>query len=104
MSIDNQVIGTTPAATSFTYYGTREFRIEKPGFKTETIRRNIKPPWYQYPVIDFFAETLYPGELRDDKVIDVQLVPKTIPDAEQVTERADSLRFQSRAGVITSPK
>ncbi|MEM9826285.1 MAG: PEGA domain-containing protein [Planctomycetota bacterium] len=104
VSIGNQVVGTTPAAASFNYYGVREFRVEKDGFKTETFRRNIKPPWYQLPVIDFFAETLWPGELRDDRIIDIQLQPQTLPPAEVVTERADALRFQARAGVITSPR
>lgn len=104
VSVDNQVIGTTPAATSFVYYGTREFRIEKDGYRTETIRRRINPPWYQWPGIDFVAETLWPGEIRDERIIDVELVPKTLEPAESVVERADSLRTQSRMGVVTAPR
>ncbi|TWU48537.1 PEGA domain protein [Rubripirellula tenax] len=103
VSVDNQVIGTTPAATSFLYYGTRELRIEKDGYRTETIRRKIKPPWYQYPGIDFVAETLWPGELRDERIIDLEMVPKTVEPTDNVLDRADSLRNQSRAGVITAP-
>ncbi len=104
VSVDNQVIGTSPAATSFVYYGTREFRIEKDGFRTETIREKMKPPWYQYPVIDFFAETLWPGELRDERIIDVELVPKSLEPATDVVQRADSLRTQSRSGIVTAPQ
>ena len=104
VSVDNQVIGTTPAATSFVYYGTRELRIEKDGYRTETIRRNIKPPWYEYPVLDFISETLWPGELRDERIIDVELVPKQLDPANDVVERADSLRTQSRTGIVTAPK
>ncbi len=104
VSIDNQVIGTTPAATSFVYYGTREFRIEKDGYRTETIRRRFNPPWYEYPGLDFIAETLWPGELRDERIIDVELVPRTIEPIENVVSRADSLRAQSQAGIITSPR
>ncbi|MGB7323289.1 MAG: PEGA domain-containing protein [Rubripirellula sp.] len=103
VSVDNQVIGTAPAATSFVYYGTREFRISKEGYRTETIRRKIRPPWYQFPGIDFIAETLWPGEIRDERIIDVELVPKTIEPIDNVMGRADSLRNQSRAGVITAP-
>lgn len=104
VSVDNQVIGTSPAAASFTYYGTREFRIEKDGFRTETIRRRLNPPWYEFPGIDFISETLWPGELRDERIIDVELVPKELQPPEQVLERADSLRQQSRAGIVTAPR
>lgn len=104
VSIDNQVIGTTPAATSFVYYGPREIRIEKDGYQTETILRRINPPWYQYPGIDFVAETLWPGELRDERIIDVELVPRTLEASESIIGRADSLRSQSQAGIITAPR
>lgn len=104
MSVDNQVIGTTPAATSFVYYGTREFRIEKDGFKTETIRKRFNPPWYQWPVLDFVSETLWPGEIRDERIIDVQLVEQVLEPTENVVERADSLRTQSRTGIVTAPR
>jgi len=104
VSVDNQTIGTTPAATSFTYYGTREIRVEKEGYKTESIKRRINPPWYEAPVLDFFSESLWPWEIRDERIIDVQLVPETIEPTGEVLQRADDLRRQSRAGVVTSPK
>jgi len=104
VSVDNQVIGTTPAASSFVYYGTREFRIEKDGYRTETIKRRFNPPWYEFPGLDFISETLWPGEIRDERIIDVELVPKTLEPSGDVVERADSLRTQSRAGIVTAPR
>lgn len=101
VSVDNQVIGVAPAASSFTYYGTREIRVEKDGYKTETISRKIRPPWYQYPGIDFIAETLWPGEIRDDRIIDIEMVPKTLEDSDTVVQRADGLRSQSLSGIVT---
>lgn len=95
VSVDNQLIGTTPAATGFVYYGTREFRIEKDGYRTETIRRRINPPWYQWPGLDFVSETLWPGEIRDERIIDVTLVPQTEEPTELVVERADTLRSRT---------
>lgn len=95
VSVDNQLIGTSPAATSFVYYGTREFRIEKDGYRTETIRRKIKPPWYQLPVAEFVSETLWPGELRDERIIDVELVPEGVESSEAVLNRAEQLRRQA---------
>ncbi len=103
VSVDNQLIGTTPAATSFTYYGTRELRIEKDGYRTEVIKRRINPPWYEYPGLDFISETLWPWEVRDERIIDVQLVPETVEPTAEVVQRADQLRNQSRAGIVTSP-
>ncbi len=103
VSVDNQLIGTTPAATSFTYYGTREIRIEKDGYRTETVKRRINPPWYEYPGLDFIAETLWPWEIRDERIIDVELVPQTLEPVDEVLSRADELRAQSRAGVVTAP-
>ncbi|MEM9645660.1 MAG: PEGA domain-containing protein [Planctomycetota bacterium] len=104
VSVDNQIIGTSPAASPFVYYGTREFRIEKPGYRTETIRKNIRPPWYQWPGVDFMAETLWPGELRDERIIDVELIPEQNEPIETVVQRADALRLQSKNGVVTSPR
>ncbi|MBB3206378.1 hypothetical protein FHS27_002187 [Rhodopirellula rubra] len=95
VSVDNQLIGTSPAATSFVYYGTREIRIEKDGFRTETIRRKVKPPWYQWPVAEFVSETLWPGEIRDERIIDVELVPQVIESSEDVLNRAEHLRGQA---------
>ncbi len=103
ISVDNQVIGTSPAASSFTYYGTREFRVEKDGFRTEVIRRKFNPPWYQWPGLDFISETLWPGEIRDERIIDVGLVPKEFMPSDQVISRADALRNQARAGIVPGP-
>jgi hypothetical protein len=103
VSVDNQIIGTSPAATAFTYYGTREIRIERDGYRTETIPRKLQPPWYQLPVVDFVAETLWPLEIRDERVIDVELVPKQVDPLENVVGRANDLRNQARQGVITQP-
>ena len=103
VSVDNQVIGTSPAASPFTYYGTREFRVSKDGYRTEVVRQNIKPPWYQLPGIDFVAETLFPGEVRDERVIDITMVPDEVVATEDVVSRADNLRSQARVGVVAGP-
>ncbi len=103
VSVDNQVIGTAPAATSFVYYGTREIRVEKDGYQTEVLKRRLYAPWYQWPGIDFVTDTLWPFEIRDERIIDVELVPKQVEPLEQVMQRADQLRGQSRTGVVTAP-
>lgn len=104
VSVDNQLLGIAPAASSFVYYGTREIRVEKDGYRTETLKTRISPPWYQYPGFDFITESLWPWEIRDERIIDVELVPQVLEPTEQVLGRADQLRSQSRAGVVTAPR
>lgn len=104
VSVDNQLIGTAPAASSFVYYGTREIRVEKDGYRTETVKTRINPPWYQYPGLDFITDSLWPWEIRDERIIDIELVPQVLEPTEQVLGRADQLRSQSRAGVVTAPR
>lgn len=103
ISVDNQIIGTSPAATPFTYYGTREIRVERDGFRTETLKRRFNPPWYELPPLDFITETLWPFEIRDERVVDVELVPRELPQVDAVIDRASQLRDQSRQGVVTAP-
>lgn len=104
VSVDNQLIGTAPAASPFLYYGTREIRVEKDGYRTEVLKTRINPPWYQYPGLDFITESLWPWEIRDERIIDVELVPQVLEPTDQVLGRADQLRSQSRAGVVTAPR
>ena len=100
VSIDNQIIGLSPASSSFVYYAARDVRVEQEGFETQTIRHRMDPPWYQLPPLDFITETLWPGEIRDERVVDIQLTPKVVEPTATVLARADELRLQSRQGVI----
>ena len=90
--IDDYEIGTTPISTNFTYYGDRKIRLVKDGFETLTVLQPVPPPWYQYPVIDFFAENVVPGEIRDTRVLDFQMTPQMMVPAEQLLFRAEDLR------------
>ncbi len=97
--VDRQLIGPSPASTSFTYYGTRHIEVVGDGYRTEKILRTINPPWYQIPPFDLIAETLWPWELRDQRVIDVTMVQEGATATEDVIARADDLRTQAAAGI-----
>jgi hypothetical protein len=90
--IDDYEIGTTPISTNFTYYGERKIRLVKDGFETLTVMQPVRPPWYQYPVIDFFAENVVPGEIRDTRVLDFQMSPQMMVPTDQLLSRAEDLR------------
>lgn len=95
--VDNQQIGTTPCSVDFTYYGTREIRLIKPGFETLTVNQPIPTPWYQIPPIDFVSENLWPTKITDHRTVAFNLEPQIIVPTEQLIERGDQLRQQTQA-------
>jgi hypothetical protein len=90
--VDNQQIGTTPCSVDFTYYGTREIRLVKPGYETLTLNQPIPAPWYQIPPLDFVSENLVPNKIRDNRTVTYNLAPQLIVPREQLIDRANQLR------------
>jgi PEGA domain len=90
--VDNQQIGTTPCSVDFTYYGTREIRLVKPGYETLTVNQPIPTPWYQIPPIDFVSENLLPNKILDHRTVAFNLEPQVIVPTEQLIDRANELR------------
>lgn len=90
--VDNQQIGTTPCSVDFTYYGTREIRLIKPGYETLTVNQPIPTPWYQYPPIDFISENLVATKIRDNRTVTYDLAPQIIVPPQQLVDRASQLR------------
>lgn len=103
LTIDQQPIGYTPVAVPFTYYGTREIKLEKDGFKTVEVRQRIRPPWYERIPVSFFAEHFSPRELRDERVLDFQLEPRQQVDPNFLLDRAANLRTDVQRGTVTVP-
>ena len=99
--IDNQEVGITPCSASFTYYGTRQITLIKDGYRTENLYHRVNAPWYQYPPLDFVTETAVPHEIRDERVVDVQLVPQEVVPEAPLRQRAEDLRNQARTGQFT---
>jgi hypothetical protein len=99
--VDDQEIGMTPCSASFVYYGTRKLTIMKDGYRTETLFQNFNPPWYQIPPLDFVAENVVAREIRDERIVDVQLVPAEIVPQQKLLERAQALRDNARSGIVT---
>ncbi|MCI0335891.1 MAG: PEGA domain-containing protein [Planctomycetes bacterium] len=93
--VDNQQIGTTPCSVDFTYYGTREIRLIKPGYETLTVNQPIPTPWYQIPPLDFVSENLAPTKIRDNRTVTYDLAPQIIVPTEQLLDRANQLRQET---------
>jgi hypothetical protein len=99
--VDDQEVGVTPAATEFVYYGTRKIQIFADGYETLTVKQPFPAPWYQIPPIDFFVENLWPWEIRDERAIQFDLQPLQMVPNEKLIERAEMLRSNTQAGVVT---
>ena len=102
--VDDYEIGATPVSTSFTYYGKRKIRLVKDGYETLTVMRDIPPPWYEYPPLDFIAENLVPGHIRDQRVMDFQLHPQAVVPTDQLLSRAENLRRGIHTSTGTAPQ
>jgi hypothetical protein len=99
--VDDQPIGQTPVSTGFTYYGTRKIQLVKDNFETLTVKQTFNPPWYELPVVEFISENLWPWELRDERVVDFQMIPQVIVPTERLLENAQQLRDSAGQGAIT---
>ena len=98
--VDNQPIGTTPCATDFVYYGTREIRLVKAGYETLTVNQPIPAPWYQIPPLDFVSENLIPRKIQDFRTVSFNMVPQVIVPSEQLLQRAEHLRQSTLQGAV----
>jgi len=95
--VDDYEVGTTPASTSFTYYGTRKIRLVKDGCETLTVMQSIPPPWYQIPPLDFITENFVPGKIRDRQQLYYRLEPQRVVPTEQLLREAEELRGRARS-------
>jgi hypothetical protein len=98
--VDNQQIGTTPCSVDFTYYGTREIRLIKPGYETLTVNQPIPTPWYQYPPLDFVSENLVATKIRDNRTVTYDLAPQVIVPTQQLVDRANQLRQETQQSAV----
>lgn len=101
--VDSQEVGVTPVSTGFTYYGTRTIQLTRDGYETLTVQQKFDPPWYEYPPLDFITENLIPGEQRDERTLDFQMVPQQILPAQTIVDRAEQLRAQAGHGQVVVP-
>src|SRR3990172_9717061 len=96
--VDNQQIGTTPCAVNFTYYGTREIRLVKPGYETLTVNQPIPTPWYEVPPLDFVSDNLVPTKIRDNRTASFNLEPQVIVPTQAIIDRGNELRKRTWQG------
>ena len=103
VTIDRRPIGLTPLSVPYTYSGTREIQLEKDGYKTVKVQQRIDPTWYEKFPVSFFTKNFSPTEIRDERLLEFQLEPKTQVQESQLLQRANDLRFNVQRGTLTVP-
>jgi hypothetical protein len=101
--VDDYQIGTTPVSTDFIYYGTRKIRLVKDGYETLTVRQPFPAPWYEYFPLDFVTENLWPGEIRDERVVDLAMSTTASMPPESVVARAEQVRLAAGSLPVPPP-
>jgi hypothetical protein len=96
--VDGEDGGYTPVAVDFTYYGTREIKLIKPGFETITRLERLRAPWYQVPPLDFFSDNLTPFKVTNRHEFAYHMQPQRAVPTEELLDRANSLRFDAQSG------
>ncbi len=92
VTLNDEQIGPTPVSRDFTWYGDYDVVIRKAGHQTLHTNIVVKPPWYQLPPFDFFADVLWPGELQDRHHHGFTLEAWVAPDHDELVERSLELR------------
>lgn len=94
--VNDEELGPTPASRSFTYYGPRKVTLIADGYQTQTFIQEVRRPWYDNYLTEFFSENLIPWTIRDERQFTYKLQPMTAAPEEAVTARAEALRQQGQ--------
>ena len=92
--VDGHQLGKTPVSTDFTYYGTRNIRLEMDNYQTMVVKQKVTPPWYEFPPFDFFSETFSANEVKDHHMWTYDLQQRAISSDDQIMERANAFAFE----------
>lgn len=96
--LEGREIGYTPCAVDFLYYGTRELTLIKDGYETKQVMQKVPAPWYQWPVIEFFADNFALHSITDRQAFHYQLEPRRVMLNEDILNRAEQLRSEALTG------
>jgi hypothetical protein len=96
VSITGARQGPTPLDSWFVYYGNYHFTLEKDGYETLQVDQNIPAPWYEWPPLDFFVETIWPFKVRDVREFHYVLQPVQGVRPDDVLNRGEVLRTRGK--------
>jgi len=96
VTFDGQILERkTPLFMSFTWYGTHEIIVEKPGYHRERLVAHLKPPWYERFPIDLFSDLLVPWRIDD-----IHTYPLVLVKANPLQDLSDAEKTAIKAGLL----
>ncbi len=98
VTLNDEAIGPTPVSRDFIWYGDFDVVLRKDGYETLKAHAEVLPPWYQWPMLDFITDVLWPGEIRDQRRFTFKLVEKKVCAPDELIHRAEALRERATAG------
>jgi len=105
--LDDQAIGKTPLRVPFEHYGTRRVTFYLAGYRTQSERIRLSPPWYGHFPLDLVTEVFIPLGLTDRRSYHRELVPgeevMSLPSLRSVIDRANVLRQSGPEGPRNLP-
>jgi hypothetical protein len=98
ITLNDEVIGTSPVTTDFLWYGDYGVMAQKDGYEVLKTNRRLDAPWFQLPAIDLMAELLLPIELHDRKEITLDLTPTQEVSRDELIQGAKQFRDEALYG------
>lgn len=100
--LNDEEIGTSPTTVSFQWYGDYNIRITKEGYQTLKTHQELKAPLHDFFPFDFFAQVLWPGQIKDNYEWTFDLEPLKPTDRDQLIEHAVAME-QKLAALTHDP-
>jgi hypothetical protein len=91
----------TPADGFPLFNGAYDITLVRDGYQTLKVHQDIPAKWYEIPPLDFVSENLVPWTIRDVRRFSYVLQPLSMPNSQEVVQRAQEL--QTRGQAIGSP-
>lgn len=95
VQVNGREVGRTPLDWPYEHYGLLRINARLPGYHAVELEHRLKVPWYQRPVLDFFADILWPGTIHDDQYLDLHLNP--VPERTKAEDKALASEVAARA-------
>jgi len=94
--VNGHEVGTAPATWRFDPYGTATVEADLAGHEPVLEVVPLAAPWYEWPVIDFFADVVWPWTIHDRHEVALRLDPIP-PPGETEGERERRIAAEMRA-------
>ena len=93
--LDGHLVGKSPVTLPFSYYGTREIVVRKPGYRVERRLETMTAPHFQDPPWDFYYETLTSDLYVDAWTFPYVLAPQSDADVSEEAVRQKMLEAKA---------